>query len=166
MLLKRDHAGHRATSRATGELYRVDAIGKPFELDHATKDGKTIKSEEYLGKVLVVHFWATWSQPSRNGLLKLIELNRKHASNGLQLIGVNLDKSRKQVGKALDVINMSWPQYFDEEGFDNGALQAIGVSSVPLYFVVDRKGILRHITRGDDLSELIEPLLAKPARKG
>ena len=165
-VLERDHAGHRATQRATGELYRVDAIGKPFAFDYTTNDGKTIKAENYLGKVLVVHFWATWSQASRNDLLRLIELHRKHKDSGLQLVGVNLDKSHDQIGKALDTFNMSWPQFFDEKGLDNDALVSRGVVSVPVYFVVDRRGILRSISSGDDLPELIDNLLAKPAEKG
>ncbi|MCH7871298.1 MAG: TlpA family protein disulfide reductase [Planctomycetes bacterium] len=165
-LLQRDHPGHRATLRATGELYRMDAIGKPFVFDYTTNDGKTIRAQDYLGKVLVIHFWATWSSASRNDLLRLIELHRKHKDSGLQLVGVNLDKSHDQIGKALDTFNMSWPQYFDEKGLDNDALASMGVVSVPVYFVADRRGILRSITRGDNLPELIESLLAKPAEKG
>ncbi len=165
-VLERDHPGRRATKRATGELYRVDAIGKPFAFDYTTNDGKTIKAQDHLGKVLVVHFWATWSQASRNGLLRLIELHRKHKGRGLQLVGVNLDKSREQIGKALDTFNMSWPQYFDEKGLDNDAFVSMGVRSLPVYFVADRRGILRSITSGDNLPELIENLLAEPAEKG
>lgn len=165
-VLERDHPDHRATKRATGELYRVDAIGKPFAFEYTTNDGKTIKARDYLGKVLVVHFWATWSPASRNDLLRLIELHRKHKGRGLQLIGINLDKSHEQIGKALDTLNMSWPQYFDEKGLDNDAFVSMGVRALPVYFVADRRGILRGISSGDDLPELIENLLAEPAEKG
>ena len=164
-LLMHDHPDHRATNRARGELFRVDAIGKPFVFDHTTSDGKTIRSKDHFGKVLVVHFWATWSAASRDALPKLVQLHRKHEANGLQLIGVNVDKSRKQIGAALDVFDMSWPQYFDEKGLENDALVRMGVVSVPIYFVVDRRGVLRDIATFDDLPALIENLLAEPAPK-
>ena len=160
--LERDHSTHHATARARGELSRVDALGKPFAFERTTAEGKTIRTKDYLGQVLVVHFWATWSAASLDEIPGLIKLNRRYKADGLQLIGINVDTDRQRVGKALEMFDMSWPQFFDEKGFESDTLVEKGVVSIPTYFVVDRKGTLRGTSGGKELTRLVRQLLAEP----
>lgn len=48
--------------------------------------------EKYHGKPLLVNFWATWCEPCRDEYPLLNELARQHASEGLNVVGVNYDQ--------------------------------------------------------------------------
>lgn len=157
--LKQDHPNHKATRRAQGELYRATAVGRPFAFTYSTPDGETIRTKDYLGKVLLVHFWATWSESSMARLGELVELHRRYDERGLQLIGVNVDTDRKRIREAMNKYDMPWPHYFDEKGLENEVLVQTGVLKIPTYFVVDRKGILRSIDPGESLEDLVKKLL-------
>ena len=152
---------HRATKRAVGEVYRATAVGKPYRLEYTSSDGKVVRTADYLGKVLVVHFWATWSRASMDGLPELITLHKEFADRGLQLIGVNVDKSRRRIDSALRDHDLSWPQYFDQKGLENDILVGSGVVKIPTYFVVDRRGVLRSIDPSEKLRDLVGTLLAE-----
>lgn len=163
--LRREFPDHRATRRAAGELYRVTAVGRPFSLSHTTPDGKTIRTTDYLGRIVVVHFWAVWSDAAMRELPELIALHEEFKGRGLQLIGVNVDTDRKLIEEALEQHAMPWPHYFDEKGLENDALVATGVLKIPTYFVVDRRGILRGIDPGRGLRALVEKLFAESPAK-
>lgn len=159
--LKRTHPEHKATRRAQGELYRAVAVGQPFAFGYTTPDGQSIRTANYIGHVLVVHFWATWSRPSLEQLPELIDLHGEFKDQGLRLIGVNIDKDGDRIEETLRTHKMPWPQYFDHKGFENDVLVTHGVLKVPTYFVVDRHGILRSTNPGDKLRELVKDLLGK-----
>jgi thiol-disulfide isomerase/thioredoxin len=47
--------------------------------------------EQYRGKPLLITFWATWCEPCRDEYPMLNELAKQYASQGLNVVGVNLD---------------------------------------------------------------------------
>jgi thiol-disulfide isomerase/thioredoxin len=163
--LKRAHPGHQATKRATGEVYRATAVGTPFGLMYKTPTGETVRSMDYVGKVLVGHFWASWSRRSLDELPQVTKLYEDYKDRGLQLIGINVDKSRRRIEETLKKFPMPWPQYFDGKGLENDILIGTGVINVPTYFVVDRDGILRGIDPGDKLTSLVQYCLDQPVTK-
>ena len=97
-----------------------------------------------------------------DGLPELIALHKEFADRGLQLIGINVDKSRIRIDSALKDHELSWPQYFDQKGLENDILVGSGVVTIPTYFVVDRRGILRSIDPGENLRDLVGKLLTEP----
>jgi len=56
-------------------------------------DGKGYEKlvQQYRGKPLLVNFWATWCEPCRDEYPMLNELAKQYASQGLKVVGVNLD---------------------------------------------------------------------------
>ncbi|HEX4545917.1 MAG TPA: TlpA disulfide reductase family protein [Candidatus Acidoferrum sp.] len=47
--------------------------------------------EQYRGRPLLVTFWATWCEPCRDEYPMLNDLAKQYASQGLKVVGVNLD---------------------------------------------------------------------------
>ena len=164
--LKRVSPDHRAVARATGELRRVTAVGKPFSFTHSTPDGRTIRTDDYHGKVLIVHFWATSYERSIRELAQLADLDKRFHEKGLAMVGVNIDKDRAAVDRAIETHRLTWPQYFDEKGYGNDVLVSAGVIQIPTYFVLDRRGVLRSIDPGVEFESLVESLLAEQTDSG
>lgn len=53
-------------------------------------DGKTVSSDKFRGKILVVDFWATWCVPCIAEVPKYNKLQQKYADQGVEVIGVAL----------------------------------------------------------------------------
>lgn len=164
--LQSTHPSHRATRRAQGEIRRYDAVGKPFSLAFETTDGRQVRTADYLGKVVLVHFWATWSEQSMKELPRLSELHREFGAAGLQLVGINIDRARGAFEEAVKSRGISWPQYFDARGLENVVLVDTGVLQIPEYFLLDRRGVLQSIGGGDGMRAAITKLLKNPATPG
>ena len=97
---------------------------------------------QYEQEVTLVNFWATWCEPCRTEMAKLDELYRRHAEDGLLIVGAHAGFVEKAaLGEYLRDLPVSYPivvpeaRYLDAWG---------GVSSLPLTFLVDGEGkILR-----------------------
>lgn len=162
--LQQTYPGQPAAARAMGEYRRATAIGKPYRFVFQSTTGEEIKSENYLGKVLVVHYWAGWRKPAVEAMPTLLRMNNQFADRGLQFIGVNVDIARDRMDKILRQHPLPWPHYFDGKGLESDAVIAAGVLGVPTYLIVDRDGILRAIDDGTNLISEIDKWLAVPAK--
>jgi thiol-disulfide isomerase/thioredoxin len=151
---------------ATGEITRVDvgAIvadrrfgrvlertiagweGKPAPSFSATSwDGRSISSGGLEGRPYVVYFWFTGCPPCTQTGPLLARLRKRHASQGLEVIGANADEALE-----MPVSDEDRKAYVAQLGLDfplvtmTAAMQeAFGTVSVfPTLFFVDRTGVV------------------------
>ncbi len=127
-------------------------------------EGKTISSETFKGKVVVVDFWATWCPPCIAEIPGYIELQKKYGADGLVIIGVSLDQKGPAVVKpfmAKHGIN-----YQIVMGDDDIAAAFGGMTAIPTTFIIDRAGLIRDRKVGAEPTQQYEKrivaLLKKP----
>ncbi|HXW15890.1 MAG TPA: TlpA disulfide reductase family protein, partial [Terriglobia bacterium] len=67
--------------------------GAPLAPDLALTDldGKTVKTSNLTGKVVVVNFWAAWCTSCAKEAPRFVSLQEKYGSQGLQVIGISID---------------------------------------------------------------------------
>lgn len=53
--------------------------------------GKTHSLGNWRGKVVLLNFWATWCPPCREEIPLFIDLQRRYAQQGLQIVGISID---------------------------------------------------------------------------
>jgi thiol-disulfide isomerase/thioredoxin len=109
-----------------------------FEL--ADRDGQMRSLQDWPDQALIVNFWATWCAPCRREIPLLQQLQRDHAGEGFQVIGIAVDFRDKVLAYA-DEMQIDYPLLIGEqEALDAAA--AFGVTTVGLPFTVfsDRKG--------------------------
>lgn len=161
--LKREFPDHAATRRASGELFRVTAVGRPFELQLTEPDGKVVNTADFKGKVVVLHFWSSTNSFALDGLEILKKLHGSFHEKGLVLIGVNVDRDQSSFKQTLTKLKLPWRQHFESGGMKSDILIRLGVIRLPTYFVIDRGGVLRQTERRKKLRETVIELLQEEA---
>jgi peroxiredoxin len=146
-------------------LSRALEEGKPMPLiEVVTMDGKSFKSTDAKGDVVVINLWATWCSFCRTEMPALETYYQRHRDQGLRIIAVSMDDASAETA-AREVMKAY--------GFTGGIgrssnLKALGrIWRLPMTFVIDRDGILRRDgSEGDPeinlpmLEKQVTPLLA------
>jgi thiol-disulfide isomerase/thioredoxin len=158
-----------AADSARGSLRRFEAIGKPFELAFTEAvSGSAIAMKDLKGKVVVVDFWATWCGPCVAEMPKMKSLYAEYKEKGVEFIGVSLDQKEGGLEKLKDFVHkegITWPQYFQGDGWQSKFSMSWGINSIPAVFVVDQEGKLYSVEARGKLETMIPELLRRSAPK-
>jgi len=139
------------------------AVGVKFP-DFNEKDtaGKPLSIANYNGKVVLIDFWATWCGPCRAELPNVIATYKKYHNQGFEIIGISLDQDQAKLTGFTKSMNMTWPQYFDGQGWGNKLAVKYGMESIPATYLLDGNGkIIGRDLRGDELTQAVAKALGK-----
>jgi len=173
-LMRRAADGYPGTpggESARNFLRRAETVGKPLDLTFTDAvSGRQISMADLKGKVVVVDFWATWCVPCVMATPHMKDLYARYKDKGVEFVGVSLDAPPEEGG--LDGLKafvaehgITWPQYYQGNGWDSAFSRSVGVDKLPTVFVVDRDGNVYSTDAADRLDELIPALLAKGPQK-
>lgn len=128
-------------------------------------DGKPVRLSDFRGKVVLVDFWATWCGPCQIEIPWFIDFQRKHKSDGFEVIGVSMDDDG---WKAITPFVLEKKiNYRIVLGDDKTTDQYGGVEALPTTFLIDRSGRIASVHVGlagkKDFEDAIERLLKEPA---
>lgn len=128
--------------KASGAKARLESKGKRIVLKARSIDGlSTVNLADYGGKVVLVHYWATWAGPSKEDMDAIKELQSKYGKSGFQPVGVNLDGTANEAKKYLNANRFPWPHAFEEGGIEESRLaREMGILTLPMMLLVDKQG--------------------------
>jgi len=151
----RDFPETPVAKKAAGARNRLDSVGKAIELQGKGPTGEVVELAKFRGKVVLIQYWATWSEPSKADMAILKDLLEKHGS-GFAVIGVNLDNNSQALSAFLAENKLPWPQIYEEGGLDSRPAVELGILTLPTMILVDREG--KVVNRNIGTSELIGEL--------
>lgn len=102
--------------------------------------------EQVTGRIVLVHFFATWCEPCRPELASLSELVARRDVPELAILGVNVTEPPQRLHRFFEKSPVSFPVLLDAT---RAATRAWGVSVLPTTFVLDRNGVVRLHVEGD-----------------
>jgi peroxiredoxin len=143
----------------------VDAQeGKPAPAFEATTlQGAKFSLAAQNGKVVIIHYWATWCDSCREEMPVIESYYKEHQNEGLVVLAVSIDEA-SDVAEVNKVMNS---YSFPAAMVTNSKARGYGrIWRVPLTFVVDRQGVLRQngwfsktILDRPSLEKMVTPLL-------
>jgi thiol-disulfide isomerase/thioredoxin len=146
----------------TETTLRVPKMGAPLpQFSLTTSAGETVRLDELKGKMHLLDFWASWCKPCVEKFALVKQLSSEYGDR-LGIIAVNVDESSR-LPMARQIINdyqLKWPQVMSGQGQADPLWKTFGGLEnnqlvIPLYVLVDRKGVLRYAGNGGaDLAEL------------
>jgi thiol-disulfide isomerase/thioredoxin len=102
--------------------------------------GRKIELARYRGRVVLVHFWATWCEPCREELPSLARLRARQRARPLEVLSVNYGEGGRRIEDFLNGLSVDLPVLLDPDRRTAGAW---GVGGLPMTFFVDVKGQVR-----------------------
>jgi len=157
------------------ELAGARLIGRPApELAVSRWLGDATKAPAAsLGKVILLNFWAMWSSSCVGAFPHLVEFQKKFGGKGFEVIGVTRfygrsdteeDLSREQEWKSLQTFKT---KYHLDYPIAVGRMDDLtnderyGVAGLPTSVLIDRRGDVRYIQRGESDSRRLEKRIEK-----
>lgn len=121
--------------------------------------GNSISSTTYSSAPLaIIYTWASWSYESSTLQQRLLDMQTR-ANGKLQLLGINLDASRKTCKDNLESHGVRWPVVCDEQLFKGPLVLKLGLTSVPDNLLLQRGRIIARGLSTDDLIARIEKMI-------
>jgi len=130
----------------------------------ATLDGKNFDLTTLKGKVVVVHFWATWCAPCREEMPALEAVWRHYHGKGLEVLAISADRPRARgdVDQVMHVFTFpaALLSTLTKNDFGNPSM-------IPVTYVIDKTGNVEKIltpdispvteqSLGDDVKNLLD----------
>ncbi len=140
-------------------------LGQPApNLTLRTLEGQQIRTQDLVGQLVILTFWATWCEPCREELPILSMFNERHKDAGVQVLGFSLDTPDALPKVQRVASSLSFPVGLLGSAYagDYGRIW-----NLPVNFVIDRAGRLAYNGWDDNtpswsmphLHSVMDPLL-------
>lgn len=145
-------AGENSSSEADGssqtEGNSEPELLKAPDFKVTDKDGNEVSLSDFLGKPVVINFWATWCGYCKSEMPDFDEVYKEVGDDVVFMMVNATDGKRETVEKASEFIakqGYSFPVYYDTLG---EASYSYGVSSLPTTYFIDSEGNAVTYARG------------------
>jgi thiol-disulfide isomerase/thioredoxin len=128
----------------------MDKPAPAFTLEDLS--GKKVSLASFRGKAVLLNFWATWCTPCKLETPWIIELSKKYAPQGLEVVGISTEgddlppndkagwaKDKAAIAQAVKQMHIPYTVLINGDSLSS---KYGGLDAMPTSFYVDRKGVI------------------------
>lgn len=123
--------------------HNVGKLGEPapnFQLPDL--NGHLVALSDLHGKVVLLNFWATWCGPCRVEMPTMEQLYRTFSRKDFEILAVSIDVQGVAITRPFQQeYHLTFPILHDA---DYRVGLTYGARTLPMTFLVDRQGVVRH----------------------
>ena len=161
---EREKVNYAATLDELGKVRTLDVTFSDGKIvERKDTEGKLVKLDAYLGKIVLVDFWSADYEPYKKEVANTLAVQEKWKGK-LEVIGVSLDKDRAALDSFVKANALPWRQVFSGKGLADDTVVAWAVPGVRRY-LIDHDGKVRFVNvRGDGLAAAVQQLVDRAAK--
>lgn len=140
-------------------LYAAATEAKAQDFTVTLVNGEQFTLSEQKGKVVLLNIWATWCAPCHTETPEFVELYSEYKDEGLQILGVSIDKQGKAVVRPfMEKYDVNYPMVID----DGTIMDKYGPTmGIPTTYIIGQDGNLKYFAVGALTRKELEPRLKK-----
>ncbi|KKM72406.1 hypothetical protein LCGC14_1420840 [marine sediment metagenome] len=143
----------RAANAFGKELSGTIRIGmKAPDFNTMDLKGNLVHLYKYKGNIVVIDFWATWSDPCIQEFPEVKKMYRTFRGRGVQFIGVSLDDEIEDLKGFVRGEKVEWLQIFEGMRWKGTISKMYNIEKIPIMFVLDQESRVRYI--GNDKKKI------------
>jgi thiol-disulfide isomerase/thioredoxin len=119
-------------------------------------DGRQRRANEWMGKVLILNFWATWCPPCLKEVPTFVEYQQLYRNKGLQFVGIAVDRPQA-VRDFVDSFAVGYPILIgDTDAVELSKTLGNRFGGLPFTVVFDREGRVRFRHAGEITAGMLD----------
>ena len=132
---------------------------QPYEFVLSGVDGEPVALSNFIGRPILVNFWATWCGPCRIEVLEIQAVWEEYQDDGLVVLALDQDESAEDVQAYFDELGLTFKPLLDEGSATarNFGLQG----TLPASIFINPDGEVSVIHRGVMTRGQLEDFLAE-----
>lgn len=131
---------------------------RPYDFTLADVDGNPVSLNTFIGRPLIINYWATWCGPCRIEMPHLQNTFETRQADNLALLALNQDETAPEIEAFYDEFGLTFPALLDE---GSRTSENYGVGRIlPTTFFINAQGEITAIHRGPMTQSQIDGYLA------
>lgn len=152
-----------ALSACSGNESKTAYLQNPVHIQGAIGvdlEGNAQNIDQYLGRVVLIDFWATWCGPCLVKFPHMREMVEKYDGRPFEILGISADYTLSDVTMFLEGNDLPWDIWF--AGFNQGVVRSWNITEFPTVYLVDHMGMIVAKNPTDtQLDAMLEELVGK-----